>query len=215
MERRSVATLILTTVCFAACDSGSKPPEKQQEAPAPASQPAPSAERDQPPASSRDTKQPPSSSGSANKQPPPSSGSVSKKPPPPSTGKQPPPATPPAPPTKPEQAGGGRGETAGRSFSIYALSRGSGVPPAAREAQQKVQALVESDRGRGVGVNVQATRLGLEGERKLCVTYADAQEAARALERVRALVQGVDLVNVVVEPCGPPSSASPPKEKPQ
>lgn len=204
MERRSVATLILTTVCFAACDSGSKPPEKQREA------------AEQPPSPAPETKQPPPSSGGENKQPP-SSGSVTKPPPPSSgtTGKQPPRATPPAPPTRPEQPGAGRGEAAGRSFSIYALSRGSGVPPAAREAQQKVQALVESDRSKGVEVNVQATRLGLEGERKLCVTYANAQDAARALEQVRAMVQGVDLVNVVVEPCGPPPSASPLKEKPQ
>jgi hypothetical protein len=46
------------------------------------------------------------------------------------------------------------------------------------------------------------------------VTYADTQEAARALASVRAMVQGVDLVNVVVEPCEPPPPASPTKEKP-
>jgi len=210
MERRSVATLILTTVCFAACDSGSKPPEKQRETPtpAPASQaPAPSAEQPPP---APDTKQSPSSSGSASKPPSPSSGTPGKQPP---RAEPPPPRATPPPTAQPPR--GGRDESAARSFSVYALSRGSGVPPAAREAQQKVQALVESDRGRGVEVNVQATRLGLEGERKLCVTYADAQAAARALEQVRALVQGVDLVNVVVEPCGPPASASPPKEKPQ
>ena len=91
-----------------------------------------------------------------------------------------------------------------RSFAVYTLSRGTGVPAAAREAHQKVQELVESDRGRGVDVTVQATPIGIEGERRLCVTYADSQEAARALERVRAIVQGVDLVNVVVEPCTPP-----------
>jgi len=118
------------------------------------------------------------------------------------------------PPVTPQPSRSGGGESAAQSFSVYALSRGSGVPPAAREAQQKVQELVESDRSRGVDVNVRATRIGLEGERKLCVTYADAQEAARALERVRAMVKDVDLVNVVVEPCGPPPSASPPKEKP-
>jgi hypothetical protein len=203
MERRSFATLILTTVCFAACDSGSAPPpDKQRETPAPASQ-APSAEREQPPAPNPETTKVPPSSGGVSKQPSPPSGPVSKQPPRPT------------PPPKPEQPGGGRGGSAAQSFSVYALSRGSGVPPAAREAQQKVQALVESDRSRGVDVNVQATRIGLEGERKLCVTYADAQEAARALEQVRAMVQGVDLVNVVVEPCGPPSSASPLKEKPQ
>ena len=196
MVRRSLTALILTTVCCAACDSGSAPPEKQQESPAPALQaPTQSAEREQP-------QKPPPPSTSVSKKPPPSSGTASKRPPRP------------APPTKPQQSGGGRGESAARSFSVYALSRGTGVPPAAREAQQKVQQLVESDRSRGVDVNVRTTRIGLEGERKLCVTYADALESARALERVRAMVQGVDLVNVVVEPCVPPA-ASPTKEKPQ
>jgi hypothetical protein len=170
MERRSMATLILTTVCFAACDSKSAPMDKQQEQPAPASEaPSPSAEPDPQPA---------------------------------------------AQPTKPQPSRGGRGEDGVRSFAVYALSRGTGVPAAAREAQQKVQELVESDRGRGIEVTVQATRIGIEGERRLCVTYADSQEAARALERVRAMVQGVDLVNVVVEPCAPPPVKSSTKEKP-
>lgn len=204
MDRRWFTVLVLTTGCFAACDSGSAPPpEKQQDtptaAPAPPA-PAPSAGREQPPVPAPDTKQPPPSSGGVSKPPP--SGTASK---------QPPRATP---PEAPQPSRGGRGEGAAQSFSVYALSRGSGVPPAAREAQQKVQELVDSDRSRGVDVNVRATRIGLEGERKLCVTYADAQEAARALESVRAMVQGVDLVNVVVEPCVPPPSASPTKEKP-
>lgn len=192
MERRSFATLILTTVCFAACDSKSAPTDKQQEQPAPASK-APS---------SSPEPEPQPSPAPAAKQPAPSPGP---------TAQQPPPA---AQPTKPQPSRGGRGEEGVRSFAVYALSRGTGVPAAAREAQQKVQELVESDRGRGVDVNVQATRIGIEGERRLCVTYADSQEAARALERVRAMVQGVALVNVVVEPCAPPPVESPTKEKP-
>ena len=192
MESRSFVTLILTTVCFAACDSKSAPADKQHEQPAPASQaPSPPAEPEPQP-----------SPAPAAKQPAPSPGP---------TAKQPPPA---APPTKPQPPRGGRGEEGVRSFAVYTLSRGSGVPAAAREAQQKVQELVEFDRGRGVVVTVQGTRIGIEGERRLCLTYADPQEAARALERVRAMVQGVDLVNVVVEPCAPPPVESPTKEKP-
>jgi hypothetical protein len=191
MERRSFATLILTTVCFAACDPKSEPTDKPQEQPAPASQaPSPSAEPEPQPSPAPAAKQPAPSPGPA---------------------KQPPPA---AQPTKPQPSRGGRGEEGVRSFAVYTLSRGSGVPAAAREAQQKVQELVEFDRGRGVVVTVQGTRIGIEGERRLCLTYADPQEAARALERVRAMVKGVDLVNVVVEPCAPPAVESPTKEKP-
>jgi hypothetical protein len=185
MERRSFATLILTTVCFAACDSKPAPTDTQQEPPAPASKA-------------------PSSPAEPGPQPPPIPAA-----------KQPPAAAQPTKPQKPQPSRGRRGGEEGvRSFAVYALSRGTGVPDAAREAQEKVQELIEFDRGRGVVVTIQATRIGIEGERRLCVTYADAQEAARALERVRAMVQGVDLVNVVVEPCAPDPVKSPTKEKP-
>src|SRR2546421_10404028 len=51
-----------------------------------------------------------------------------------------------------------------KSFAVYALSRGSGVPPTAREALRKVQALVEKDQKRGIGVTIETTRIGIEGE---------------------------------------------------
>ena len=101
-----------------------------------------------------------------------------------------------------------------RTFSVYALSRGKGVPPEARASQQKVQEMVDADRQRGVRVTVEATRIGIEGERRLCVTYENSRDGARALERVRAVVKGVDLVNVVEEPCTPPPSKNPKEEEP-
>ena len=99
-----------------------------------------------------------------------------------------------------------------KTFVIYTLSRGSGVPAGAREAQQKIQKLVEEDRSRGASVTVETTRIGLEGEQRLCVSYQNARDGDRALERARAIVKGVDLVNLVVEPCTPPGSKPPKKE---
>jgi hypothetical protein len=75
------------------------------------------------------------------------------------------------------------------------------VPKEARDALARVRAFVEADRGRGVGVTVQTTRIGLEGETRLCAEYAEPAEWARAYARVLALVEGVDLVRVVGEPC--------------
>jgi len=89
---------------------------------------------------------------------------------------------------------------------VYALSRGSGVPPEASEAQLKVQKLAEADRARGVGVTIEITRIGIEGEKRLCVAYQDSRDGDRALERARAIVKGVALVNLVVEPCTPSTS---------
>ena len=46
------------------------------------------------------------------------------------------------------------------------------------------------------------------------MTYESTQDGARALERVRAIVRGVDLVNLVEEPCTAPPATSPKKEEP-
>lgn len=91
--------------------------------------------------------------------------------------------------------------TSSRSFAVYTLSRGKGVPPEAREALRKVREMLEDDRSRGLGVRVQSTRIGIEGETRLCAEYQDAKTAVQAIERARAIVKGVDLTNLVIEPC--------------
>jgi hypothetical protein len=91
-----------------------------------------------------------------------------------------------------------------KGFSVYALSRGKGVPAAARNALRQVREAVEADRSRGVGVRVETSRLGLEGEARVCAEYDDPEDARLALDRARALVKGIDLVDLVVEPCGKP-----------
>lgn len=186
-DTRAFAAVILT-VCVAGCDSRSRSSQAKPPEPPASGVPVPSSEQRAAPAPDR---------------PPPS-------PTPGATGRPLPLAASPAaaPPVDP------RGGGAAHSFAVYALSRGRGVSDAALAAQQKVLELVEADRARGLTVDAQQIRIGLEGERKVCVTYADEREGARALERVRGVVQGVDLVNVVVERCAPPSS-SPTKEKPQ
>jgi hypothetical protein len=100
-----------------------------------------------------------------------------------------------------------------RSFAVYSLSRGTGVPPEASEAQLKVQKLAEADRARGVTVSIETTRIGIEGERRLCVAYRDSRNAARALARARVIVKGIGLVNLVVEPCTPAPSKIQKKEE--
>jgi hypothetical protein len=87
-------------------------------------------------------------------------------------------------------------------FAVYALSRGKGVPEKARGVLEQVRKLAEADQREGLEVTIQASRIGLEGETRLCVQYGDPEAASRALERVKVLAHGVDLVNVVVEPCG-------------
>lgn len=97
-------------------------------------------------------------------------------------------------------------------FALYTLSRGKGVPDKARDALRQVREFAEADRGRGLAVSIETTRIGLEGETRLCVEYKDPKAGSRALEQARALVRGIDLVNLVVEPC---ATSAPQNEKPK
>jgi hypothetical protein len=87
------------------------------------------------------------------------------------------------------------------SFAIYTLSRGKGVPPQARAALRQALELAELDLKHGVRVTIETTRIGLEGETRLCIDYKDSKRGTQAYERVRAMVKGIDLINVVPEPC--------------
>ena len=91
------------------------------------------------------------------------------------------------------------------SFAVFALSRGKGVPPEALDVLRKVAEIADADERRGVQVETRRTRIGLEGETRLCVEYQSAAEARRGLEKVEKLVKDVDLVNLVPGPCGEPA----------
>jgi hypothetical protein len=88
--------------------------------------------------------------------------------------------------------------------AVSALSRGSGVPEAAREALARVRALFEAARGDGRVLQIVETRLGLEGETRLCAVTRDATAADSLLEEARRAAQGAELFNVVAEPCSRP-----------
>ena len=100
------------------------------------------------------------------------------------------------------------------SFAVFALSRGKGVPPAAREVILKVTEMVDAEKRRGVRVEARRTRIGLEGETKLCVEYENAADARAAHEQIDKLVKDVDLVNLVPGPCAGPEKPHDGKEKP-
>jgi hypothetical protein len=87
------------------------------------------------------------------------------------------------------------------SFAVYALSRGRGVPEATRTAWQAVWTMLEDARRDGTVTRLQQTRLGLEGELRLCAEFSDAGRAREMLERAREVGKGVELLNVVEEPC--------------
>lgn len=89
-----------------------------------------------------------------------------------------------------------------QSFALYALSRGKGVPEGARAVLAGAEKVIADLQARGARISVTKERIGLEGETRLCATFADPSVAEEALERVRPLASGVDLVNLTEEPCG-------------
>lgn len=103
----------------------------------------------------------------------------------------------------PVQAGAGQPVTqaAPASFAVYALSRGRGVPEPTRSAWQAVWTMLEDARRHGTVTHLQQTRLGLEGEVRLCAEFSDPARARELLGRAREIGQGVELLNIVEEPC--------------
>ncbi|MGH6628757.1 MAG: hypothetical protein ACREB3_03390, partial [Burkholderiales bacterium] len=92
-------------------------------------------------------------------------------------------------------------ESSGAEFALYALSRGKGVPEPTRNALERAHTLLEDAKQRGEVVALKQTRIGLEGETRLCVEAKDSAAARKLQREVRAIAEKVELFNVVEEPC--------------
>ena len=92
-------------------------------------------------------------------------------------------------------------EKSGAEFAVYALSRGKGVPEPTRGALRKAHTLLEGAQQRGEVIRLKETRIGLEGETRLCAEAKDVAAARALLLQLRAMAEKVELFNVVVEPC--------------
>jgi hypothetical protein len=98
-------------------------------------------------------------------------------------------------------ASGDQPVTAGSEFALYALSRGKGVPEPTRDAFEKANTYLEESKQRGEVLSLSKTRIGLEGETRLCVQAKDAAAARDLQQKVRSIAENVELFNVVEEPC--------------
>ena len=85
--------------------------------------------------------------------------------------------------------------------AVYALSRGTGVPAATRAALERARVLLEEERRAGVVLSLERTRIGLEGETRLCAECKDTASAKALFARLREVTAGVELLNVTMEPC--------------
>lgn len=87
-------------------------------------------------------------------------------------------------------------------LSIYAGSRGDGVPPTAMARLQDIERYLAS-RSATAGAAVQVSKrvVGLEGETQLCVEVPRTEEGARVLERLKSMVSAVPLLTLSTTPC--------------
>jgi hypothetical protein len=88
------------------------------------------------------------------------------------------------------------------SVAVYALSRGKGVPESAARVFSQAEALFRELQSSQQVVRIYPVeRLGIEGERRICAEFASEQAANSAQAQLLKIADGVELLNVVIEPC--------------
>lgn len=88
-----------------------------------------------------------------------------------------------------------------RSFALYVLSRGNGVSEGGQKALADFRKLLGSMQAKGEVVEVSDTRIGLEGETRICARFASAEHAAKAWTDMQRSLTGADLVQLKAEMC--------------
>ena len=87
------------------------------------------------------------------------------------------------------------------SFALYALSRGKGVPDTTRNALNRIRNKLEQAENKGGIMHIHQSRIGIEGEFRLCVEFNDAQSRTAMLTKIRELIKNVELLNLKIEAC--------------
>jgi len=88
-----------------------------------------------------------------------------------------------------------------QSFALYALSRGKGLSDDGRRALEGFRQLLREMKAEGQVVEVSDTRIGIEGETRICAKFASSDLAGKAWMQMQRLSAGVDLVQLKPEKC--------------
>ncbi len=89
----------------------------------------------------------------------------------------------------------------GKSFAVYILSRGKGVPEEARSFFDSIYKELVALEQSGIVVSLKKERIGLEGEKKLCVEFTDSKNARMMFKKIHPPALEIDLFNIVSESC--------------
>ncbi len=89
----------------------------------------------------------------------------------------------------------------GQSFAVYVLSIGRGVPEETYETYQSVKSQLQQMRDQKLVSLLLESRIGIEGERRLCVAFTDATVARNTWIDVCETLLDVPLINLEIEEC--------------
>jgi hypothetical protein len=87
------------------------------------------------------------------------------------------------------------------SFALYALSRGRGVSESGQKAMADFRELLRNMKAEGHAVEVSDKRIGIEGETRICASFASPELAGKAWLQMQRSLAGADLVQLKPEKC--------------
>ncbi|UQR61643.1 hypothetical protein LRP30_33205 [Bradyrhizobium sp. C-145] len=88
-----------------------------------------------------------------------------------------------------------------QSFAFYALSRGKGLSEKGRQVLEDFRELLRGMKAEGQVVEVSESRIGLEGETRICAKFVSSESTGKAWMQMQRLSAGVDLVQLKPEKC--------------
>lgn len=88
-----------------------------------------------------------------------------------------------------------------KSFSVSALSRGSGVPEASSELIVALRQQYQMNTTPNEVTGFTEERIGLEGETRLCIVFSSAESAKKAWKDVQLLIGNKELIDLRAEEC--------------
>ncbi len=87
------------------------------------------------------------------------------------------------------------------TLRIFMLSRGQGVPEHTRNVYEQIKRLFLNAKSKGILIRLLETRIGLEGETRLCAEFRDCLDVETLLKQIRPLATEVDLLNIDTKKC--------------
>ena len=88
-----------------------------------------------------------------------------------------------------------------QSFALYALSRGAGLSESGQRAIADFRELLRNMKAEGNVIEISDTRIGIEGETRICARFTSPEIAGKVWMQMRRSLVAADLVQLKPEKC--------------